>query len=109
MRKHSAQIGSRDHLHGDSGPGNVEWETTARPQATNAANPRGRGTEKCTDQNFVSERQQAHTRKRGPAAATPPQARGMEPTNETACESEWQVTWQNLLVNESKGEECRRS
>jgi hypothetical protein len=29
---------------GDSGPGNVEWETTARPQATNAASLREGGT-----------------------------------------------------------------
>ena len=28
----------------DSGPGNVEWETTVRPQATNAASPREGGT-----------------------------------------------------------------
>jgi hypothetical protein len=51
--------------------GNVEWETTVRPQATNAAKSKGRGHFRSAPTTATSRRQQAHTRKRVPTALPP--------------------------------------
>jgi hypothetical protein len=66
---------------GDSGLGNVEWETTVRPQATNAASPREGGTSEVHRPQH-SQQAAASAHPQAGSDRTPPHLRGgIELTN----------------------------
>jgi hypothetical protein len=68
---HPVNANPMAHLHGDLGPGNVEWEKAVGYKQRPRSKSKGQGraaAKKHTDRNQASGWQQARTRKRAPAA-----------------------------------------